>query len=328
MRDRLNRTLTRAAPAPASLESRLDAALDACLSALAAQPLADVEGFVASAGWTGARWVTLVEAARRGMPELFRVRDEVNRQLGLDPALCAIERVLVLRTALDNLARIPDLPVDESVKHLICRDIVWYADAKRLDVVMFSCQGPNFTSRLKVASLVRFPAGQSEWEVSGFPRSWLARIAPRDLPRALLFFATKLKGLGPLFVGHLGVRRRIPFLTEREARLGTYRTALALEKQPEVRGLMAISWLHSRETFRVSPHLAFMNAANEEMGGLYVDLGPAPEDEGFLNGDPARMELYRQGNYKPTHAAVICSRAQALDWMKRNRHLEADLIPK
>jgi hypothetical protein len=245
----------------------------------------------------------------------------------LDPAVCAIERVLVLRTALDNLARIPGLPVDESVKHLICRDIVWYADAKRADDVMFSCRGPNFSSRLKVASLVRFPAGQSEWEVSGFPRSWLARVAIRDLSRTVHFFMKELKGFRPLFVGHLGVRRRVPFLTEREARLGTYRSVLALQKQPEILGLMGVSWLHSRETFRVSPHLTFMNAVNEEMGGLYVDLGPAPEDEGFLNGDPQRTALYRDGQYKPTRAAVLCSRAQALEWMRRNRHLEADLIP-
>jgi hypothetical protein len=38
--------------------------------------------------------------------------------------------------------------------------------------------------------------------------------------------------------------------------------------------------------------------------------------------------LYRAGLYKPTRGAVFCSRKQALDWMRRNRHLEADLMPK
>jgi hypothetical protein len=319
---------TCATRSPALLDSRLDAARHACQAALEAEPLAGTSRFIAAERWTGERWTALVAAALRGAPDLFRLQDEVNQRLELDPADCAIERVLVLRTALDNLERIPGLPVDESVKHLICRDITWYADPRRLDAVMFSCRGPNFSSRLKVASLVRFPAGQSEWEVSGFPRSWLAKVSIRDVPRTLRFLMLQLKGFGPLFVGHLGVRRRIPFLTEREARLGTYRSALALEQQPDIRGMMAVSWLHSRETFRVSPHLAFMNATNEEMGGLYVDLGPAPEDEGFLHGDPRRIALYRDGEYKPTHAAIICSRAQALEWMRRNRHLETDLIPR
>jgi len=122
-------------------------------------------------------------------------------------------------------------------------------------------------------------------------------------------------------------RRRTAFLTAREARLGFYRSCLALEKQPAVRGLMDASWLHSRETFRVSPHLSFMNETFEEAGALYVDLGPCPEKMGFLSGDAHRAELYRKGEYRPTYGAVLCSREQALDWMRRNRHLEEHLIP-
>ncbi|HEY7791463.1 MAG TPA: hypothetical protein VIC33_13165 [Vicinamibacterales bacterium] len=312
-----------AVPAPPALDAHLAAARQACLAALAAEPLARAERLIAAAGWTGARRGPLVEAACRGhVPELFQLRDAVNRQLGAAPSLCLTERVLVLHTALDHLAGIPGLRVDDSVKQLFCRDIICYADPERVDEAMSSCAGPNFASRLKVASLRRFPAGQTEWEVSGFPRSWLARIALRDLPRTVRFLATRVKGFGPLLVGHMSVRRRQPFLTARGARLATYRAALVLDRQPEIRGLMGVSWLHSRETFRISPHLAFMNQAAEEMRGFYVDLGAAPEVDGFLEGNRRRAELYRLGAFKPTLAAIVCPREQVLDWMRENRHLE------
>jgi hypothetical protein len=235
---------------------------------------------------------------------------------------------LLLTTVLQHIDRIPDLPVDESVGHLFCRDFAYYANARETEFASFSCLGHLFYSRVRVAMLMRFPGGQAEWEVSGFPKSWVLKAAPRDLPRLLFFLGARMKGFKPLFVGNLSSGRRPPFLIEREFRLGFYRSALAMEKQPAIRGMMGASWLHSRETHRVSPHLAFLNRTTEEAGGLYVDLGPAPSDEGFLEGDPHRSELYRSGGYKPTFAVVMCTREQALDWMRKNRDLEQSLIPR
>jgi hypothetical protein len=88
---------------------------------------------------------------------------------------------------------------------------------------------------------------------------------------------------------------------------------------------MASSWLYSRETHRINPHLAFFNRPYMEAGGFYADLGPALPESGFLKGDPKRAELYNSGEYRPTNALVLCSRSQAIAW-KQTRPEIAQLI--
>jgi hypothetical protein len=314
-----------------SLADRLEVARQWCTDAYKHEPLSSVDEFLTQSGVTAHRRAELVGACAAklaAVPALLTLRDAVRRHVHPDAATCGLERVLLLRTALDNIDRIPSLPVDESVMHLFCRDFKWYADPARVEASMLSCDGYVFYARLRVAMLIRFPNGQSEWEISGIPRSWLLRVSPRDLPRTFRFIFSGLKGYKPLFVAHVGTARRWPFLSEREAHLAFYREALALEKQPQIRGIMAASWLHSRETHRVSPHLAFMNCAASGRHGFYVDLGPSSEKDGFLEGDAQRAELYRTGQYKPTIGLVACTREHALEWMRSNRHLEEHLIPQ
>ena len=95
--------------------------------------------------------------------------------------------------------------------------------------------------------------------------------------------------------------------------------ASALERQPEVRGLMTGSWFHSLETHRVSPHLAFVNRPFLEAGGIYTELGPADPEDGFLVGNPARAALYHSG---PAFGLVMCTREQAIAWKRSNPELE------
>jgi hypothetical protein len=176
----------------------------------------------------------------------------------------------------------------------------------------------------RIAVLERFPAGSSHWEISGFQRSWFAKLVPRQLVRAVRYLGLEVRGLTPYFVAHLGgPRGRVPFLIERDFRVAFYRAASALERQPGIRAMMAGSWLHSIETHRVSPHLAFLNTPYMEAGGLYLDVGPAKPEDGFLAGSPERVALYESGAYKPTFGLVICSRAHAIAWKRAHPELEA-----
>ncbi len=314
-----------------ALADRLELARKWCTDALKHEPLSNIDEFLTRSGVTAHGRAELVAASAAklaAVPALLTLRDAVRLHVHPDPATCGLERVLLLRTALDNIDRIPSLPVDESVMHLFCRDFKWYADPARVEASMLSYERCVFYARLRVAMLNRFPSGQSEWEISGIPRSWLLRVSPRDLPRTLGFIFSGLRGFKPLFVGHVGTGRRWPFLSERDAHLALYREALALEKQPQIRGIVAASWLHSRETHRVSPHLAFMNCTASGSNGFYVDLGAASEKDGFLEGDTHRAELYHTGQYKPTIGLVACTREHALEWMRSNRHLEEHLIPQ
>jgi hypothetical protein len=83
---------------------------------------------------------------------------------------------------------------------------------------------------------------------------------------------------------------------------------------PEVRGLATESWLHSPETFRVSPHLAWLNRPFEEHGGIVIVLGAASESSGVFTGSAVRRRLYDEGQFHPTTALVIWPRAAMLRW--------------
>src|SRR4051812_21494499 len=169
-----------------ALVDRIEAARQACVDALRAEPLSSVDRFLTSAGMTPESILTITfeAAARRSItPALLALRNRCNSELGLDAGICAPERVLLMRTVLHWLPRITERPVDESVMHLSCRDFIWYADPKRFDALLCTCERNTFYDRLRVATLQRFPSGQLEWEVSGFPRGWLIGLT-RSFSRA------------------------------------------------------------------------------------------------------------------------------------------------
>lgn len=307
------------------LDRKLEQTGVMCANALNDAQLGRIDRWLSQREGRIAACVRASAMAGKATPELTELREQATSDLQLEPATAAFERTVLLRTALRSLGSVPQLPVDESVMRLFCRDFAFYASPEPSELSSFSLASPDYCPRLRVAMLERFPTGQTDCHVSGIPRSWLLKASGLDLPRFLRFIA-KAGGVEPFFVGHLSCGRRSAFLLERDLRLGFYRSALAIEKQPSIRGHMAASWLHSRETHRVSPHLAFLNRPFTEAGGLYIDLGPAEIADGFAEGDPHRSELYARGEYKPTFALVACTREQMLAWKEKNRDLEARLV--
>ena len=133
----------------------------------------------------------------------------------------------------------------------------------------------------RIATLSRFPAGQLDWEVSGIPRSWLLKVPRRSLPRLVSSILFELRGFQPAFFSHINPNRRNQgILLERESLRSYHRMARSMERQPEIKGLITASWLHSPDTFAVSPHLAWLNKVFEENGGHVLPLGPADIDSG------------------------------------------------
>jgi hypothetical protein len=101
---------------------------------------------------------------------------------------------------------------------------------------------------------------------------------------------------------------------EKEANQSYYRLAKALAMQPSIKGIIAASWFHSPETFRVSPHLAWLNDVFAENGAFLTTLGPAGPNSGFLTGSIARRKLYQKGEFKPTIGLVLWARNDAIAW--------------
>jgi hypothetical protein len=251
------------------------------------------------------------------------LRDSLESESGLAAETGVFERALLVRAALPAIDQISELPVDETVKHLYCKEFAFYARPPESAHSRFSLQAYPFIAMSKIVLLKSFPAGPTHWEISGFPRSWLVKVAPHFMARTYQFLAFKTRGFKPFFVPHLAAtRHKQPFLIEREYLAAFYRAAIALEKQPPIKAMMAGSWLHSAETHRVSPHLSFMNRPYIEAGGIYTDLGPAGPNDGFLAGSKERAELYDAGKYKPTFGVVMCTSKQAIAWKRAHPEIE------
>jgi hypothetical protein len=311
------------------LAERIELTRGFCREALESAELGDVDRALERAGFTAAtlRAILRQNAERKQpAPDLLSLRAKLAADGVLSGDRATFERTVLLRAAQPALDEVAALRVEESVKQLICKELAAYARPTPAMLPLLTLESRAFAAMCGIVAVTRFPAGQYQWVVSGMPRSWLAKVPLRKLPAVCRFLAFHARGFRPFFVPHLG--GTLPpagLVTERQYQKSFYRMTATVEQQPKIKGIMAVSWMHSRETHRVSPHLAFYNRPYMEVGGLYVDLGPADSGDGFLAGDPRRAELYRDGAYRPTHALVLCSREQAIAWLQAHRDLGTEV---
>jgi hypothetical protein len=308
-------------------EEWIEAAHCQCQSALQKPAIQRVEALLNQAGVnSSARMEALEATAKAHSPSRYLLN--LSASISSDDRF-SFERKLLLDQVLIALPKIVALPVDDTVKQLFCKEFMFMAEPAEDALPKFSIRVYTFVAMARLVFLERFPAGHYHWEVSGFPKTWLAKVPLRLLPETLRFLLLETRGMKPWFVSHMrGTGPGNPFLVESEFRKSFYRMALALEKQPHIQAIMAQSWLHSPETHRVSPHLAFLNKIFVEAGGIVTDLGPAGEEDGFATGNKQRSELYRSGLYKPTVGVAACSRRQALAWARNHIEIEGQLAIK
>jgi len=247
------------------------------------------------------------------------IRAELRQQ---DPGMPAgaLERVLILRRALEGLRGLASLPVSDDVKRLFCEEFQYVARPSR-PTGLDAAKG-SFVALCQLATFRRFPAGQYHWDVSGISRSWLLKVEPRRRLTLLYWIAAKFRGFRPAFFSHLNANRKNRWLlTEREANRSYYRMAQSMALQPGVKGLVTASWLHSPDTLAASPHLGWMNRTFLENGGLVAVMGPADPDCGVLTRSPERRKLYEAGAFKPTTGLAIWPRDAMLAWAERHPEL-------
>jgi hypothetical protein len=252
------------------------------------------------------------------------VRDLSARVASYGAAIdsASVERGLILTTAIESLALLPAVPVCDAVKALFCEEVGSWTSLDEEGADEFHIGTGRFEAACKTASLRRFPAGQFDWEVGGLPFSYLLRVTPRSLPRALYVAAARLKGRRPVFFAHLGYRRRGESLSEVEANKSYYRMARSLERQPSVKGFVASSWLRSPDTGKVSPHLAWLNRVFLENGGFVAVMGPADPGSGVLLRSETRRRLYERGEFKPTIGLVMWPRQAMIRWARQHPELD------
>jgi hypothetical protein len=302
----------------------IEETIKACTDALQQPDLARARAALDRCGVTTAEMVERVGAVTPRPDSVAPVSDWSARamQHGVPIDAAPVERVLLFATALDSLARLPSVPVCEDVKALFCEEIESWIRLDAAAAEELRVGTGRFEAACKTASLRRFPAGQFDWEVGGLPLSYLLRVTPRSLPRALYVAAAQLRGRAPVFFAHLGYRRRGQPLSEVEANKSYYRMARSLERQPGVRGFVASSWLRSPDTGKVSPHLAWLNRVFIENGGFVAVMGPADPESGVLLRSATRRRLYESGEFRPTTGLVMWPRQAMIRWASQHPELD------
>ena len=234
----------------------------------------------------------------------------------------AFERVVLLRAMRVTLEKLAAYPVSDSVKRLYADEVRFIAAPAPSRISTFDLTKNVFVGLAKTATLRRFPAGQMTWEVSGIPRSWLPKVPFRSLPTVLKYIV-KLGGLAPTFVPHLSATRRDrTALLERETNRSWHRMAQSMRLQPQIRGLVASSWLHSPDTMQATPHMTGFSRAPLENGALVIRHYRADLECGVFYRSPERKKLYEEGRFIPTHGLVIWPREEMLAWADRHPELD------
>ncbi|MFI5420434.1 MAG: hypothetical protein ACHQ1H_05660, partial [Nitrososphaerales archaeon] len=211
------------------------------------------------------------------------------------------ERFVITLSALHSVDRIPECDVPLKTKQLICESFQFIARPDQGSIPFFKMGHGRFEAMCKTASLLRYPAGQLDWEISGLPRSTFLYAPFQATPRLMYFVAAKVGGFRPLMTSHLGVHRPSRYvLTAQNINKSYYSIANIMKSMPSIKGFYSISWLFSPDTLRISPHLDWMSKLFQENGGLVVRVGRADLDSGVFDRSPERKKAFEQGKFVPT----------------------------
>jgi hypothetical protein len=242
--------------------------------------------------------------------------DELERLRAASGAGEALERMLLVLASQHALPQVSALPVDAGVQRLLAAEFDFFADPPPAWLRHFRVADLRYREMCRLATFQRFPAGQFEWQVSEFRRSWI--FAARRPWRLLAHVVRRMGGFGPLFELHVNPRRKSRLvLLENEANVSYHRVARSLEMQPEVRGAMLKSWLFCESTARVTPRLQWLRRTPLDGGAFIAELGEAPPESGFLTGSEERRALYVSGEYLPRIGCVLWPRDALIEWANR-----------
>lgn len=274
-------------------------------------------------GYSSAACARLVQGVTE-LPEsqfaIRRLRDQVCSD-GSALAADTFERALLACAARETYPCIERLPVYEPVKSLIQSEFAYYTNPPKRSSDSIAIGTNEFVVACKTISLSRFPSGPIDWEISGFPRSWLFKIKSRDLPRVLDFLLFRTRGFSPLFFIHVARRpKNRSLVIEKEVLRSYYRIARSLELQPKLKGILASAWFHDPAALARYPHLEWINRPYLEANGLIVTGGFAPPDSGFMERNEERKEQYMKGEIRFRMGIAIWPRAAAIQWA--NNHPE------
>lgn len=147
---------------------------------------------------------------------------------------------------------------------------------------------------------------------SGVPRSLVLRQRPDALIRALAFFALRAGGFSPFLENHVHPQMLVHFNPEGRQRCYEL-VAELLQRWPDSRGLMGLSWYYDPAVRTLSPRLAYLRNGPEQHGALFLPAGSGADVVGGATSTSVtRRTLYEAGAYMPTRYLMAWPRKDLL----------------
>jgi len=235
----------------------------------------------------------------------------------LFPGTYAAYRFLLINNSLRSLDELAQLPVDNSVKILMCKEYQFFTSADPDWLHLFKPTEYSYRAFTGISLSERFHAGLLDWEETGFPRSWFTKVPRKDLLVVFHYLLFRMGGLRPFWFPHNAfLRGKIQMMREREWEASLLLMAKSMKLQPQIKGILTGSWFYCPNTHRITPHLAWTTRIFLENGALMTNIGPADPKAGFLEGARGRQELYESGQYRPTETILLWPRENILHWLE------------
>ena len=268
-------------------------------------------------GYSSAACLRLAQGVTE-LPESQSAIQQLRNQVcegGFAKAGDAFERAFLACAAQVTAPRIETLPVYAPVTSLMRAEFQYYTSPPKPGSDSLGIGTTAFVVACKTIALSRFPTGPLDWEISGFPRSWLLKVRPSHLPRVLAFLLFRIHGFAPLFFIHVARKPKSRSLViEKEVLRSYYRIARSIELQPGLKGILASAWFHDPTVVERYPHLQWLNRPYLEANGLIVIGGLAPADSGFMERNEERKEQYIKGEIGFRMGIALWPRAAAIRW--------------
>jgi hypothetical protein len=223
----------------------------------------------------------------------------------------AVERLLIWHAAQNAMTAVDRLEVHPSVRRLLKKEL----GALLSPSLAYPAGSYLFEWAARITTFRRFPTGAMDWEISGIPKSWLAKASLRELPKLAWVVGLELRGFSPCFFMHVAPKpRNRALVIEKEVLRSYYLMARSLESRPEIKGILGASWFYDPAAIRDNPHLDYLNRPIRDNGGSVFLLGPADEDAGFLEHNRERRNQFEAGELKYKIGLAIWPRRSALKW--------------
>ena len=294
------------------LEARIMAVTELCRETLRAQ-FAELSARLPIECQAPRYWFELLVDHPRNPASLAALRAAERLHPGGGP----IGQFALLQAVLATAPRLSGLPLEDSTRHHCCD--IFAAIARPLPQWRehFDLAHWRFRELAQMVTMRRFPVGQHEWEVWSLPRCWLLKVHPLALPSVVRELATGVGGFGPMANIHLNAWRANPLMLENETMRSLALVGRSMALRPDLKGMVATSWLYAPALPLISPHLAWLRIFFRDQGALLVDLERAAPDAGFLVGSATRRQLYLRGDFHPRQTLMLWRRANVLAWAAR-----------